>query len=1262
MKRKILKNFGFGIIYFILGLYILFLILPIIANPFLSKYSSEISKMAEESCGLKIKIEKLGIVTTPKLTIGIKIENLSAAIPTGEEFLSVDNLKAKLSLIPIIYGKIEADVFSADNIDAILKVKPDGNLEITDYLPEEDTDENKEQFTVLPLGLKLSNRLPNVYINEYTLTMVDMRDKKEYSLQGGKLKVTDFIINKGIKVSTVGIAKLDGAEQFTYNLKIHNRIMPDIDLNDLIFANNNTTSEETQTATKSEQPVSFNIIDIFKGIKRNGLTADTNLNINISGKPDDIKINGLIDIEKLSMLINGSMLPEGHIKLQFNGNKAGTDIALYTTKNEETSINGTLIHGKKPSIDFTVKSNAGINNILNIVKTIAKSFNYNDLNTLSATGNIDANFNIKSDLKTLASDGYIRIPAATVKYALYNVLIDKINADVNLENNSVNIKNIGFSILSQPLKLYGTVTHAAIADLHLTADNLPVKGLITAAGQVALLKENDIKSGNLSMDVSVKGKLAEISPVANISAANLNILNKPTNTSIKLNNANVKFKVKDKNYNGDIDISALNIINPALKFSLPKIKISMDEKDINIADTYLMLDNSRIDISGKVTDYANKNMDMNILAKGKIFANDIKSMLPKDIKTMVTAKGAMPVLVKINGNDKKQTIKAQVLATPDGYFHIADLQAVTGKSFLLTSKINLNENKLNLENTAAYATSLKSLSDNTDSNVGGNKLLTVSGGISDISALKLDSVNISTVGPQSVSIPTFSGSKADLTANITLNGNAPDIKGNINVSALSLPTIKTNLKDVTVNFGKDVNVNLPLIIVDNSTMNIKAVLSPNFSNGIIVKSADFNSNMFDSDTLIATISKLPKQSGSNSSNSGLGIIIQTGKGSITKFKSGKIIATSLTSDFNMKNDIFTLKNLKGNAFNGTIEGIISCNILNGHTKVKLTGTKMKAVDAINDAAGIQNALSGTLGFDANLTLNAYAPSYNDILKSTKGSITFNIKDGHYMNIGTLDQFVLAGNIVSNTILKAALLPIKNMPVVKNSSEFTLIDGALDMSDGIATLKPVKSTGKTVAYYVTGKYNLLTGYTNVIILGRMGAEIVAVLGPLGQLSASKLTSYLPKFGTQTLNILNALTSDPANEKVSLIPKLTNTTTGYKDFKVLFIGNIMSPASVKTFKWLSICDTSTVEAGTIKEQVKAGVNAVKQTGKNNIQDVKKTVEATKTSAQNTANEIKNQVQKTKESIQELKNLKNMFKLPTQSTNTTTPATDATSGQSN
>ena len=92
-------------------------------------------------------------------------------------------------------------------------------------------------------------------------------------------------------------------------------------------------------------------------------------------------------------------------------------------------------------------------------------------------------------------------------YGVYKIGIDNINADVSLANNNINIKNLGFSILSQPLKLYGTITEDAMSDLHLTANKLNLKGLVIAIGQAALMKENPIYSGDVSMDVIIKGKL-----------------------------------------------------------------------------------------------------------------------------------------------------------------------------------------------------------------------------------------------------------------------------------------------------------------------------------------------------------------------------------------------------------------------------------------------------------------------------------------------------------------------------------------------------------------------------------------------------------------------------------------------------------------------------------------------------------------------------------------------------------------------------------
>ncbi len=48
---------------------------------------------------------------------------------------------------------------------------------------------------------------------------------------------------------------------------------------------------------------------------------------------------------------------------------------------------------------MSFKSNVEINNIIKIVNALAKIFNINDLETLTADGKLNADFNIKSNMK-----------------------------------------------------------------------------------------------------------------------------------------------------------------------------------------------------------------------------------------------------------------------------------------------------------------------------------------------------------------------------------------------------------------------------------------------------------------------------------------------------------------------------------------------------------------------------------------------------------------------------------------------------------------------------------------------------------------------------------------------------------------------------------------------------------------------------------------------------------------------------------------------
>lgn len=1240
--------------YAILALYILFLVIPFAVSPFVNSYSHYLSKVIEDACGFKIKFENVKLVTTPKLTAGVKAAHISVITPDNDELLTTDNAQVKISLIPLLIKKLEIDFAGADDISAEFKLKKNGSFLLEEYFNKNTPEDNaalQSPASALPMGFKLSNHLPDIKIRHYKIAFVDLNDKKQYSVEGEKLTVSDFVLNKKIKLNAQGKITLAGAEQFNYNIKVFNRIMPELDLNELVFAEQNNGNRNK----KQENPI--NILEVFKSINKNQLSANLKTDIKTSGTINNPHFDGLLTLDNISMAIDGKKLPEGHFNIDFKGRQILLNSELFTSPEEKTSITGDFKTGKKAHFNAAFKSNAGINNIFKIINTIAQSFNYNDLETLTASGAIDADFSIKSDLKNLNSQGYFKIPSARVKYALYNVLIDNIKADIDLADGGINVKNAGFTILSQPLKIYGTIKNDTSTDMHLSADNLLLKGLATAAGQTRLLKDNNIKSGTLSAKASLTGTFKKLKPTLNLSLNNINVLNKPSSTSLKLKDTKFNIICENDSYKGVINLDRATLINPAVSVSLPSARVTLDTKDINIDDTYLTLNNSRIDIYGKISDYTGKKPDIDVKAKGAILASDIKSLIPKDFRNEIKANGKLPLLVTVTGNDKTQNIDIQLLAAPSNYVSVINIDKLNGKSTLLNSSIKISNDSIKLSDTGLYVVNgSTSLSDNVRSNMAGSSnLISIKGSVDNISKNpRLNNVNVKSAEMIAASIPGFKNSKINTQFELTLNGSpsSPEMKGFANIPSLSIPEIKTNLKNMTVDITNNaITIDTPAINIDNSVMAAKTIVSPNFSSGIVINTIDYNALLLDTDTLLKAMEGMPSQkpvqstkTQSTSSASDIGVVIQNGKGSIAKFKSGNLTASDLSGDFSLKNNIFYLKGLKGSAYNGKINGEVSVNLINGKTDVDFHGSGLNAENAIYGAAGLKNALSGTLSFNAKLSLNGYAQNQNDMMKSLSGNTDFKIINGEFGNIGRFENMLFAQNIISNGVMGALVSPIANMPVVKNSAEFKSISGDMSFSNGWAKIKSIKTSGPSMAYFITGQYNLINTSANLIILGRLGADVVAALGPIGELTVSRLTSYIPKFGNLTGNIINAMTTDPKTENTAEIPALSNGSRNYKDFKVTFNGGIESKSSVKSFKWLSVCDTSEIENGSLKEQLEASRQNMQQLRKEQIEDVKQSVEDVKNSAKQTAEELKIQLQNTKDS---LNGLKNLFKNPAEET---------------
>ena len=195
--NKFLKYTGISVSVILVSLYILFLVVPFFLTGIANSYSGTISKLVEDSCGLKLKLENIKVLTTPKLTVGAGVGHLEVSLPNGDTFFTADNVQGKLSIFPILIRRIEIDMVGADNINLNLKVKKDGKFLLEDYLKSfensksDDTQSSQQPFA-LPFGLKLSNHLPNIIINNYNISFIDIPTDKTYSIYGNNVSLSCF--------------------------------------------------------------------------------------------------------------------------------------------------------------------------------------------------------------------------------------------------------------------------------------------------------------------------------------------------------------------------------------------------------------------------------------------------------------------------------------------------------------------------------------------------------------------------------------------------------------------------------------------------------------------------------------------------------------------------------------------------------------------------------------------------------------------------------------------------------------------------------------------------------------------------------------------------------------------------------------------------------------------------------------------------------------------------------------------------------------
>lgn len=605
---------------FIIGYLAFLFVLP---NAFdLNEYSPEITKIIKDSTNFQVELKGLKVKTDWDLSVGALIERADLRYSTGKKFAQINGLQVKLSLLPILWKKINIDKIGADKILLNLEFDKNGDFLLKDFLSKKSHQKLSHNFT-------FSNNLPALNAKKYRVSFID--GQKVYSAKGSNFKISGFVLDKKIKLKTNGALVLDNHNQILYNIAVISEIFPE---------------------NKKQR---IDILKIFRDLKKYDIRANINTNLAIKNNKGDPDINGTIDLDKVSFTFGGKNFPKSSLKLAFKGDNAKINSSLHVDENSRAIISGIFKNGKNKQINLQVLSDElDIKDILVIVKAMSKPFGLKNMQNINANGLLKADFNIKSDFKKIQSNGYLKIKNANIIDKSYNVSLNSVNADVDFSQDAVNIKQAKANLNGQPVIIKGIINQKADANISLIANQLQLKGVLLALGQTKILQETNVLSGTVNIKASLKGRLDKALPTINATFDNVNLKNKLTKTRIKLTKAVINSNYTSEK-SGKAEIVNLKITPnlPAI-ISIPKVNLIFDEKNLTIEKTHLYMNNIQTDLFGKISNInSNPRLDLINIS----IPNQVSLPIEGYADSKIVAKGDL----KLTGDFNKPQIKGAII-------------------------------------------------------------------------------------------------------------------------------------------------------------------------------------------------------------------------------------------------------------------------------------------------------------------------------------------------------------------------------------------------------------------------------------------------------------------------------------------------------------------------------------------------------------------------------------------------------------------------
>ena len=1254
--KKFLKILGILILTILLIVYLAFLfVLPNVID--INQYKPMIQQIIKEQAHLDLDIGEIKLVTTPLLSAGIKTDKVIIKYEDGSELLKTDGIKARISLPSLLLYTVKVSCLEIENpkinltIDdgknpKILKLIDDIIAEQQKNIDDKKEPETKQSF-IDPSKIKI--KVPNAKLKNYQITADDTKNKHNLVLKGDEFTF-GYFNGKTIKAKTNAQLISDGKTNINANINIDTFLPPP-----------NKLDEEDDKMQRAEMPYA-NIVEIYRTYDLK-VNADTKLKIR--EKDGKYKLWGYANIDDLTLKLSNYSLPKSYAHVKFCKDNASVDTDIKVADNQAIKILGKIKYNKNPKADLSIHTDRiYFKSLMNFAKGVMDTFHIqNDLAAINTDGYFLARTNFKTNFKNLKSDGYIFIREGQFKNPKTGLNISNATADILLENNTLNIKDTKINVDNTPVTIQGTINEKSVADIKIKADNIPLKGFYNTFAPRDLRKTYNLNSGNISLDVNLAGELKKAVLTAKSSLDNFSFSDVKKSLIITNEKAKLDLSLDSKNLNTNLENKNLQISMPQTKSNIKNsdLKINIDNENIMTNESKIIINNnSEIKYNAKVQNWQNqKKMLVNIIADGKLNAQNLKQFAGKDAAMFIDARGTIPLNVKISGEGKRQNILLQLSADKDNYITPVNIAALYGKDSVLQVEIAYKGDHLKIKETGLFE---KTYSTDPETNETKTNLTEIIGLEGTVTSLKSEPfINLFTVRiPKDLAISVNGFKRADfiLGGKLYTYGRTsnPRYQGGFYVKDLKIDDLYTSVKQTDLKLmDRNLNVNISDILLNGSDVNITAKANLTPSSIFTIEDLNIKSQKFDVDKTLKVVEAmnkfLPKSNttSASSKSSDIPVEIKNGAVNVSWLKTGNIVVTDILSRLSLAKNVLYLNNLNAKAFDGSVLGDISMNLISGILHIEMNGKNINSAKAALDTAGLKDIIFGTLSFDTDLAINATAPNFEAQMKSIDGVVNFVITNGQIGPFGKMENMILAENIRESSFFQTALGGVISNLTTIDTTHFKNMNGHIELKDAIVHIIPITSKGNVLNLYITGDMDILKNTLDMKVRVKLGSEISNMLGPIAALNPINLVKATPGLNVAMAKAFTLFTEEISADEMNAIPKFDEALAEFYStkFQIVLRGDVSKPLKlIKSFKWLatsteiaeaqnyvsSLPDPVTTEDGTVLTTAEE-INAYNEYNSRRSTKIKKAIKKIFTKEKKTtSSETTEQVEEVTQEISE------------------------------